>query len=395
MREKNNIIPSIILVVKKLFLFLFILVFGIYFLSGNGATPYDYFTRLADSFLKGKFYLSQPNPWLSELIAGGLRKYYVVFPPMPSIVLMPFRLFFGNNFRQDYLANLLGAGTVVMTMAMAWKIKKDVKLLIWTGLLTGFGTIIWFMSAVGSGWYLGQITGAFFLTAALFTALYKKHPFLIGILLGAAFLSRLHIILSIPLFIYLLNDKNRLNNYKNLALGILPFILFNFFYNYIRFGVIWDKAYTLMPDLIYGSAYPKGVVSLSYIPEHLKVIFTYLPVFFKDFPYIFPNWHGLAIWITTPAFVYAFFASRKEKLVQLSWLSIFLISIVIFSHYTTGFAQFGYRFAVDFYPILLFLTIKGAARTGLTWHHWLLLALSLVVNLWGVYSMHLFGWPCC
>src|SRR5258706_16278519 len=147
---------------------------------------------------------------------------------MPSIVLMPFRLFFGNNFRQDYLANLLGAGTVVMTMAMAWKIKKDVKLLIWTGLLTGFGTIIWFMSAVGSGWYLGQITGAFFLTAALFTALYKKHPFLIGILLGAAFFSRLHIIISIPSFFFFLNYKNPLKNFKNHDLRILTFKLFNF-----------------------------------------------------------------------------------------------------------------------------------------------------------------------
>jgi len=371
------------------------LVFGIYFLSGNGATPYDYFSRLADSFLKGKFYLTQPNPWLGELIRGGLGKYYVVFPPMPSILLMPFRLLFGNNFRQDYLADLLGAGTVVMAMAMAWKIKKDVKLLIWTGLLTGFGTIIWFMSAVGSAWYLGQITGAFFLTAALLAALHKKPAFLIGILLGAAFLSRLHLLLSIPLFLYLLNDKNRFKNYKNLALGILPFVLFNFYYNFARFGVIWDKAYTLMPDLIYGTAYPKGVFSLNYIPSHLKVMFASLPVFFKGFPYIFPDWRGLAIWITTPAFVYAFFTDRKEKLVQFSWLSIFLISIAIFGHYTTGFAQFGYRFAVDFYPILLFLTIKGVARTGLRWHHWLLLAISVAVNFWGVFSMHLFGWPCC
>ncbi len=378
--------------VKRLLTIFFILILGIYYFTSAGPTPYDYFTRLSDSFLEGKLYLSENPPWLNELIPGGQNRYFVPYPPMPAILAMPFRAVFGNKFHQEYLSELLGAGIVILTISISWKIKKDKKLLIWSGLLSGLGTIMWFLSSVGSSWYIGQITAAFFLTFAILEATTRKRPFIVGLLIGAAYLARLQTILSLPFFFYLLKDEKWFYKYLKLGLGILPFVLFNFYYNWSRFGVIWDKGYYLIPGVLNEPWYQKGLFNLNYIPNHLRVIFTSLPKFSKTFPYITPSWGGLAIWITTPAFVYAIFSNVKERLVQFSWLSILLISIVIFSHGTTGFAQFGYRFAVDFYPILIFLTIKGVAKTGLRWHHWLLLILSIGVNLWGVLWINKFGW---
>ncbi len=378
--------------VKKLLASFFILIFGIYYFTSAGHTPYDYFTRLSDAFLEGKFYLTQNPPWLNELIPDGQGKYYVPYPPMPAILAMPFRTILGDKFHQEYLSELLGAGIVALTMLISWKIKSDKKLAIWSGLLIGLGTIIWFLSSVGSSWYIGQITAAFFLTFAIFEATTKKRPFIVGLMLGAAYLARLQTILSFPLFLYLLKDEAWFYRYLKLGLGILPFILFNFGYNLFRFGVIWDKGYYLIPGVLDEPWYQNGLFNLSYIPNHLKVLLTSLPKFSNTFPYITPSWAGLSIWITTPTFIYALFNNLKEKMVQASWLSILLISLIIFSHGTTGFAQFGYRFAVDFYPILIFLTIKGVAKTGLKWHHWLLLFLSIVVNLWGVLWINKFGW---
>ena len=108
---------------------------------------------------------------------------------MPAILSMPFRLIFKENFQQQYLAHLLGAGIVVLTMLTAWTIKHDKKLLIWTGILAAFGNIIWFLSSVGSSWYLGQASAAFFLSFALYESITKKRPFMVGFLLGAAFLK--------------------------------------------------------------------------------------------------------------------------------------------------------------------------------------------------------------
>jgi hypothetical protein len=79
-------------------------------------------------------------------------------------------------------------------------------------------------------------------------------------------------------------------------------------------------------------------------------------------------------------------------MVLATWFSIILIALVIFSHGTTGFTQFGYRYAVDFYPLLVFLTIKGAVNLNSKYIHWVLLIMSIIVNLWGVIWINKFGW---
>lgn len=378
---------------RKIVFIFFILAVSIYFLTSAGTTPYDYFTRLADSFLEGKYYLTDNPPWLNELVPLGENKFAVVYPPMPAILSLPFRFFLGLKFEQQYLAHILGAGIGILTMLISWKIKKDKRLALWSGLLISFGSIIWFLASTGSSWYLGQISAAFFLTFAIYEALNKKRPVVVGILLGAAYLSRIHTILSLPLFLYIFFDKKLwFKNYLKMFLGFLPFALFNFSYNLIRFGVIWDKAYILIPGVLEEPWYEKGLFHLSNIPHHLNVIFASYPVFTTKFPYIKPSWGGLAIWITTPAFIYALFNGFRDKIILFSWIPIILISILIFSHGTTGFAQFGYRFAVDFYPILTFLTIKSVAHSGPRWHHWFLLVIGILVNLWGVLWINKFGY---
>ena len=312
---------------------------------------------------------------------------------MPAILAIPFRLIFHKNFYQEYLAQLLGAAMTALTMLISWKIKEDKKQLVWVGLLTAFGNIVWYMSSTGSSWYLGQITSAFFLTAAIQESLNKKRPISVGVFLGASFLARLQVVLSLPFFLYLLFDKKEwFRKYLLLAVGMFPFVIFNFYYNFIRFGTIFDKGYSLIPGVLDEPWFKKGLFNISYIPNGLKTMFLSLPKFNNKYPYITPSWAGLSILITTPAFVYSLFARIKEKAVQFSWLSIIFISVVVLGHGSTGFAQFGYRFAVDFYPLLIFLTIKGISKTGIRWHHWLLLIFSILVNLWGVIWINKLGW---
>jgi len=380
---------------KKKFIlpiFIFIITLVVYYLTSAEKTPYDYFTRLATSFLKGKYYLTQNPAWLNELIPAGNNKYYVVYPPMPAILSMPFVFILKDFFQQQYLAHLLGAGIVLLTINLSLKIKKDIKLALWSGILVGLGSIIWYLSTNGSSWYLGHLSSCFFLMASLNESFGKKRPFLVGALLGASYLSRLTTILSFPLFLYLIKGGKRMKNIVKFALGIMPFLTFNFFYNFIRFGTIFDKGYLLIPGVLDEIWYEKGLFSLSYIPKHLKIIFASFPIFQKEFPFVIPSWAGLSIWITTPAFLYSLFSNIKEKVVKISWIVIILISLVIFSHGTTGFTQFGYRFAVDFYPFLFLLVIKSVTETGLKPIHYVLLAISIIVNLWGVTWINIFGW---
>jgi len=337
--------------------------------------------------------LTENPPWLSELVPGPSGRFYVIQPPMPAILALPFVFVFGKSFEQQFLAHILGAGLVVLTMALSYRIKKDKLLAVWSGLLVGFGSIVWYLASVGSVWYLGQVTVAFFLTAALVESFGKKRAILIGIFLGGAFLSRIHTILSLPLFIFLLHSKkNLVGNLIYLGVGMIPFFLFNFGYNFVRFGTIFDKGYFLVPGIYSESWFSKGMLNIAYVPEHLKALFLMLPKFLPNPPYIEPSWYGLAIWITTPAFLLSLRASFKENVVKLSWLSIFLIFILVALRGGTGWTQFGYRYAVDFYPILTFLTIKSISKTGLRQLHWLLLLVGIIVNLWGVIWINKFDW---
>ena len=376
---------------KKIYFLFFVFTVTVYFLSSPGDTPYDYFTRLAQAFLRGKYFLDENPPWLNELIPAGENKFYVVYPPLSAILLMPLIGLFGKSFPQQYLAHLLGAGFATLSMALAHRIKHQKIFALWAGILAGFGTIIWFLSSVGSVWYLGQVTAAFFLMAALVEIFGKKRPLITGLLLGAAYLARLPTILALPVFIWAYRQKKE--SIVRLLLGILPFILFNFIYNYLRFGVFWDKGYFLIPNILEEPWYREGIFHPAYIPRHLAVIFTALPKFINQVPFILPSWSGLAIWITTPAFIFAFKAPFKDRFIQVSWLAIALVSLVIFSHGTTGFAQFGYRFAVDFYPLLIFLTVRAVSQRKKTNKIiWLVLALSVVVNLWGVLWINKMNW---
>ena len=369
---------------KMMFIGLFFVLFFLYIFTSEGNTPFNYFVRLADAFLNGRYWITENPPLLSELIPAEGGKFYILYPPMPALLVLPFVAFFGTSFPQQYVAHLVGAGLSVLVAQMALLLTRSKKIALWAGILCGAGSIVWYLSEVGSVWYLGQLSAAFFLTLAIVVLLSKGKPFLIGLFLGFAYLSRVHTILSLPFFIFATKKKMALKELVLMALPIVIIGILDSLYNLVRFGVPWNNGYFLIPGTLDEPWFAKGIMHPSYIIEDIKIAFLRLPNFYSSFPYIQPSWAGLAIWITTPAFVFSLFAKWKERIVKLAWLAILLIFLVVGFHGGTGFAQFGYRFAVDFYPFLFLLTIKGVYETGLKKIHWLLLILGFVVNLWGV-----------
>ncbi len=125
---------------------------------------------------------------------------------------------------------------------------------VWLTALFGFGTCFWFIASVGSSWYIEHVVAVLFLTLAIIFALYKKSPFLTGLLLGFAFLSRLPVILSFPFFLFLIFEQKgtwksrlRVAAYFLIGLGILVGVYE--LYNFGRWGVLSDLGYTLIPGI--------------------------------------------------------------------------------------------------------------------------------------------------
>lgn len=385
------------------------ILFVVYYLTSAGKTPYDYFTRLGNAFIQGKYYLEEKPSWLSELVPSENGRYFVVYPPMPAIISVPFLLIFGDNFQQQILAHIVGIFYVLATILLTYKTTKNKQLSIFSGLLIGVGSIIWYMASTGSSWYLGQITAAFFLTMALNESFGKKRLLLTGLFVGGAYLSRVHTILAAPLIFYLLiknkvdfehkkifkikNIRKIITNFAIFLIPMLVFLFFNFIYNYLRYGVFWDAGYFLIPGTLKEPWFAKGIMHPSYIIEDIKIAFLKGPKIISEFPYIIPSWAGLAIWITTPAFIFSLFASLKSQINRIMWYTIIAIFLVVGMHGGTGFAQFGWRFGVDFYPFLTFLTMQGI-NNNKTFEKikWILFFIGFIVNLWGVLWINKFGW---
>lgn len=368
---------------------LVLLTLTVYYLSHSGdGDSWNYFILLSDAFLHGRLYLLENPPWLNELI-NWQGKYYVVYPPMPAILLMPFVYFFGTSFIQAYLSILIGAVNVFLCFLFFKKIfNKEIG--IWASILYAFGTIQWFHASVGSAWYIAHIIALFFLWLSLIETVTKKRFWLIGILIGAAYWSRLPTILAASfIVIFLMQDFIRFKQFKinfinifQFGLGLSIFILLNFVYNYLRFGVINDISYTLLP-IFDEPWYRYGLFNIRYIPTHLQEIFTSFPLKDSTFPYLIPSMNVMALWIVTPAFLLIPFARFKKRMVYSALAALIIASLPSLMHGSNGFTQFGYRFSLDYLPFLLILTISGFERLNTWWAKGLII-LSILVNLWGV-----------
>lgn len=380
---------DIILSVKNAII-LFLITLAVYGISSRGeGANWNYFTLLSDAFLNGRLHLLTNPPWLNELISYG-GKYYVVYPPMPAILMMPFTAIFGQNFYQPAFSILLGAVNVFLAYFVFLKIFKDRKLSVWMGVLYSFGTMQWYHAEVGSAWYLAHITALFFLWLMLWEIFTRQRLFLIGLFIGGAYLSRLPAALSIVFVLLYLHErfidiKGKKILFKNLlllGLGLVPFILFNFAYNYLRFGVIYDIAYSLLP-IFNEPWYRYGLFNIRYIPVHLKEIFAALPKITSDFPYIVPSLNVMALWLVTPVFLLIPLAKFKKKIIWASLVSVLVMSIPGLAHGENGFTQFGFRFALDYLPFLLIITASAFENRLNLWAKGLII-LSILINLWGV-----------
>lgn len=386
---------------------IFISIFFVYYILGNNInTGHDFFVPLADAFLKGRLYVDKMAYELHEMVSfeevktgiynqvadGSKGIFYVIYPPMPAILLMPFVLIWGQDFNQSLFSMFICSLGSVFAFKLFKLFNLNKKKAVWLLLFLAFGSMQWYHGTIGSSWYLSLASAMLFLWIAISLTVKNKSLFLIGLFLGFAYLSRFSVILSVPFF--LINTRNLW--FKKKRLKIKPLLMFflgiflslgiSFLYNYLRYGTIWHIGYQLLEKRWYNIAneYAKGSYSLSYWPRHIKALFWSFPYKIKGFPFFEPNYHSMAIWIVMPAVILAFWAPLKKRIVWSSWLVIILIALSHFFHGGVGATQFGYRYAMDYLPFLFILFVQ-AIKKKFYWWQKALIILSIIINSWGLY----------
>jgi hypothetical protein len=376
-----------------------VLAFTVYSLT-RGWTHHQYFINLADAFLHGRLYITDPPSYLDELVRIGER-YYVIYPPMPAVLLLPVVAVFGIGLEtQVWVFLTLAAACCV---PLAWLVGRRLDLgaepSVWLAVLLGFGTTFWYTGVEGSAWYTAHIAAVFFLLLAVLEALGRKRPALIGFMLGLAALSRLTTVLSLPFFLLIVWERKGLHaalrRWVWIGLGLAVPLSMLFLYNYARYQDPFTMGYHLIPYLLeektglYAQTYKYGAVfDMRYLPRHIYAIFFQPPIYVDRWPYFLPSWLGMGLFMTTPAFLYAF-AAGWEPVARAAVLAILLISIPIVTHGGIGDTQFGYRFSLDVTPFLLIL-VGRAFQRSFGWRERAVVLLSVLINVWGVLSINIF-----
>ena len=269
---------------------------------------------------------------------------------------------------------------------------------IFLSLFLGFGTALFWAAVVGTTWYFAHVVAFFFLTLALI-AHFSKKDILSGILFSMAVLSRYPILLGVIFFILQLrNNRKRLIKFLLAAASLAPI---HFAYSFLRFGNIFQTGYIEVYQTYLKTNYPYtilqainsklplfGYLDPRNIPLHL---FTFLiqPPIITNTLKISPSPYGMGILFTTPLLFLSFIPPFKKGIERNAILGASGVALIDFLHYTQGWVQFGYRFALDFLPFLLIILAIRFKPTKLTL---LLIIISLLVTFWGVGQAITLGW---
>ena len=366
----------------------------LYWWTGPKPVGLDAFVPLADALLHGRLHIVEPMPWIEHVdrIGGG---WYVPYPPMPAISVLPFVAIFGASFDQGYAAAIMGG----LCVGILWLIlgRLGVAPLPRRSLVAAFavGSVLWWAAGMGTSWLFAGVNGAFWSLLALALALDRRWPVVAGLCLGFAAASRLPVGLTLPLYLALyagvevrprlaIPDRRKLGSAALFMVGLAVPAILVALYNVARFGSPLDFGYEKIPGVLEEPWYRDGILSLSYIPRHLHTMFLRGFDFVDGFPWFRPNWTGLALTFTTPIYFWLINLRRRETFVVFGWIAILLALVPIFTHGNVGETQFGYRFSLDVAPILwVMLGMLFVHRISLPAR--LAILLGIVVHAYGIY----------
>jgi len=363
------------------------------------STPPDaYFNHLAGSFLAHRLDLiDPPATWDLSNFHG---RWYIPFPPLPAIVMMPLVAFAGvDAINTTLFCTIAGATAVAFVFLLLdglsqrrWTTLSQAENL-WLTALFAFGTVNWWMSTTGSVWYVDQVTTSTFIALATMLAVRGAPPVATGASLGLAICGRPPVIGIAFLIIVIhgmVDEKFRVSWPALMAFAapVLVAITALALYNQRRFGTPTDFGYLYAANLS-GDGQMYGQLNLHFLKRNLWFMFLAGPEWNAARGIWAPSRTGMSVFLTTPAFLLIFTARRPTRLAVGAWLAAALGVIPALLYYTTGAHQFGSRFTLDI-TIPMLVLVALSVRDGLSRVAKAAILLSIAANALGAAWWH---WP--
>ena len=384
--------------------------FLVYWYAANGfnAGRGDFFW-LADAFLHGRTWIEPPYNIASVndvIVIDG--RNYVPFAPFPAIALMPLVALIGPaeaDQVEPAVNAFLAAAVVFLAFWTAGRIGvARIRDRIGLALLLGFGTQVWWVTTRGGVWHTGHLI-AVILTLLLIAEMFgRRRPVLLGLLVGAAFLTRAPLAFAGPAMALWVIDRwsvilghgipvaDRVRaipwgRWVWLVVGFAPALLFFLWYNGARFGSALESGYALaaLPDWLQALR-AKGLFSVAHVPMNLDYLFVHLPTLTNTFPYLRPDGMGMSVFLTSPGLLLAVLAPWRDRRSWILLIAAVLVLIPTLLYYGGGWLQFGYRYFLDSIPFVWALCALAVVRKEhIPWWAWTLIFWSMLMGLIAVY----------
>ena len=215
------------------------------------------------------------------------------------------------------------------------------------------------------------VVGAVLAAAYLLFALDAEKPLLAGIALGLGFATRTPLLFAAPLFLgeafrVARGDRQRFARAAlTFALPIAVVLALTLWHNQRRFGDPFEVGYQYLGISWQRRIQKWGLFSYHYLPKNLGVMLTSLPYRTPEGPVPFQiNAHGLALWVTTPLYLWLLWPRDKRAPHLALWLTVACVAVPTLLYQNTGWLQFGYRFSNDYAVFLFALLAIGGYRFG-------------------------------
>jgi hypothetical protein len=385
-----------------------------------GFAPRDRITRhtianhhalLAESWLHGHLDLGHGPPDYTQNndFASYKGKWYISFPPFPAVLMLPLVAVAGSAEKvrdgQVWLW-LAGLGPAVLFLALeklrraAHSDRSERINLLLAGVFA-FGTVYFFTAEQGTVWFGAHVVAVALSAFYLLFAIDAERPVLAGLMivlalatrgpsiaLGAAFFAAEALRVSrrpdVPGFWRGLDRRALARRVALFSAPILLVMIPILWLNHRRFDSVFEFGHSYLVIGWRARMDKWGLFSYHYLPKNLGVMLTSLPWFIKT-PRLFQiNVHGLALWVTTPLYLWLLWPRRKSELWRGLAIAAALVAVYDLLYQNPGWQQFGYRFSNDYAILLIAMLAVGGSRMGRRF--WAVAALGVAINGFGAFT---------
>ena len=330
--------------------------------------------------------------------------YFVSFPPLPALLMLPlFSLFSFQTL--DVLFTMLFA---IFNVGLCYWVldrfrqqgyhQRSTHDLLWLSCFFGLGTAHAWCAVLGQVWYTALIIGVTFHWLFLYYAFDMRRPYLAGLALALAFSTRASLVL-LALFFYaqvlypLSSQWSRQERIiRCLKFSVIPLLvgLSLLMYNEMRFESYSEFGHSYLAGGQLQRIQKYGLFHYIFVPKNLIAAFLLLPMISFSFPYLKVSWHGMAIQASSPAFLWLIFAlyhtkkTHQAPIHKASYLlaiqALILLTLLLF-YQNTGWIQYSWRFILDLLPLLLCIL----ALSHIKLNRWfkVFVVISIVMNMTG------------